>query len=330
MNFNNKKKLKDLDVFKKTVLVRLDLNVPISDGKITNDNRIIASLETLKYLVKNQAKIVIFSHLSRIKSEQDKENGKKSMLIVADYIRNNNFFPNSKIIFEKNNISPNIKNTITDMNYGDILILENTRYNDVINGEVVKNESKNNVELSKFWASLGDIFVNDAFGTMHRSHASNVGISTFIPESCIGFLVENELKKLSKACVNPIRPLVAIIGGAKISDKIKTIERIAEIADKVIIGGAMAYTFDLAKSIPVGKSLVEPESVDIAKDFLKRYSDKIVLPIDSICADDFKNFTKIFKSKPNLGIEDNLMGLDVGSKSIKEFKKVLKNANSII
>lgn len=326
MNYN-KKTLNDIKVDNKKVIVRVDFNVPIKDGKITDDKRIKAALPTIKHLIDKKCKIVLLSHLSRIKSLDDIKSNKKSLKVVYEDLKNK--LPNTKIIFHENNVDPNLVSIVNNLEEGSIILLENTRYQDVnANGEVVKLESKNNPELGKFWASLGEVFVNDAFGTAHRAHASNVGIASNIKESCLGFLVQKEIEMLNKALTNPEKPVVAIFGGAKISDKIKSIENIGKIADKILIGGGMAFTFFKAKGYEIGKSLVEEESLPIAKELLTKYADKIVLPLDSRCSTAFENNApKIFTNEQ---FEKDYMGLDIGDKTIEEFKNIIQKAKTVI
>ncbi|MEF9984814.1 MAG: phosphoglycerate kinase [Malacoplasma sp.] len=322
----NKKSLIDLNLENETVLVRLDLNVPIKDGKVSDDKRIREALPTLEYLLDNKCKIIVLSHFSRIKSIEDKLSNKKTLRPVYEDIKNK--LPNVKIDFCENNTNPKLKEIISNMSYGSVLILENTRYNDVeSDGSFSKKESKNDPNLGKFWASLGNVFVNDAFGTAHRAHASNVGIATNINESCVGFLVEKEIKMLSKVLDSPFKPFVAIFGGAKISDKIESIENIAKLADHILIGGGMSFTFLKALGHNVGISLVENDSINVAKDLLKKYPNKIVLPIDVLCSKDFSDsHSKHF----SLEIDDDYMGLDIGPDTIKLFSEYLDNANTII
>lgn len=322
----NKKSLYDIDLGSEPVLVRVDFNVPIKDGKVTNDKRIIEALPTLEYLLDRNCKIILLSHLGRVKSLDDIKSGKKSLKPVFENLKEK--LPGVEIAFEPNNTNKDLKEKIKKMHAGSILLLENTRYNDVdAKGQVVKHESKNDPKLGTFWASLANVFVNDAFGTAHRSHASNVGIASKVKNSCVGFLVEKELDMLSKAIDNPLHPFVAIFGGAKISDKIASIENIANIADYILIGGAMTYTFWKALGKNIGNSLIEEESVPIAKELLKKYGNKIILPVDSLCATAFENQEpKHFKGD----VPDGYMALDIGKKTIKVFNKIIKKAKTIV
>lgn len=327
----NKKSLQNVDIKNKKVIVRLDLNVPMKDGVITDTTRIEAALETLNYLIKNKSKIIILSHLNRIKTLEDIKSGKKSLEIVAKELQN--ILPKTKILFEKNNTSPNLLKLVNDdinFPYGTILILENTRYNDINSlGELVKYESKNNQDLGKFWASLGDVFVNDAFGTSHRSHASNVGVANFSKTSCIGFLIQKELKELSRVTESPKRPFIAILGGAKISDKIKTIEKISELADNVIIGGGMAHTFLTAQGYNIGKSLSDKESFGIARKILSEFGNKIILPIDHLVTNSITNPTTVEAYLVKDNVPTDLISVDDGPESIKIYGEIIKNAKTI-
>ncbi|WP_339023010.1 phosphoglycerate kinase [Spiroplasma endosymbiont of Crioceris asparagi] len=316
-----KKTLKDITFKNKVALVRVDFNVPIKDGKITDDNRIQAALPTIKFLMKKKAKIVLFSHLSRIKSEEDKK--AKSLAPVVARLKE---LLKKDIKFIAQTRGEELESAIKTMQAKEIVVFENTRFEDVVNGEVVKNESKNNAELGKYWASLGDVFVNDAFGTAHRAHASNVGIASNIEESCVGFLVEKELTALAKGIDNPTKPFVAIIGGAKVSDKIGVIDNLLTKADKILIGGGMAYTFFKAQGHNIGKSLCEEDKVELAKSYLDKANGKIILPVDSANNTDFKDSPATFSG---VDLPDDVMGLDIGPKSIELFKNELKGAKTV-
>src|SRR5699024_2510363 len=274
-----KKTLNDIQVNGKTVLVRVDFNVPMADGKITNDNRIEAAFPTINYLIENNAKVVLFSHLGRIKTEEDKANN--SLEPVAKRLSE---LLDKEVRFSDKTRGEELEAAVANLTEGGVLLVQNTRYEDLEG----KKESKNDPELGKYWASLGDLFVNDAFGTTRRAHASNVGIASNL-DSAVGFLVEKELKFLGDAVDNPERPFVAILGGAKVSDKIKVIESLLNKADKVIIGGGMAYTFLKAQGKEVGESLLEEDRIPLAKELLETAGDKIVLPVDVVIADDFSN-----------------------------------------
>lgn len=326
----NKKIITDLSELKgKKVILRCDFNVPINktSGEITDYTRIDSALQTINYLLDKGVKLIVLSHLSRIKTLEDISSGKKSLKVVHKALKNR--LPGKTILFEENNRNKDLPKIIDGMAEGSLLLLENTRYADVNEkGEVVKLESKNDPALGKFWASLADIFVNDAFGTCHRAHASNVGIAKNIKESAIGFLVNKELQKLSKAVVNPKKPVVAIFGGAKVSDKVPSIKNIGKFADKILIGGGMAFIFLKAKGYEIGKSLFENDQLELTKKLLSEFGDKIVLPVDAIAASDIKA-TK--GKRYNMSeFPFNLAGFDIGKKSIKAFKKELKTAETVI
>lgn len=316
-----KKSIKDLKNLEgKTVLMRADFNVPLKNGVITNDNRIVAALETIKYILGKKAKLVIFSHLGRIKEEKDKKD--KTLLPVAKRLSE---LLNKEVKFINKTRGKELEETVKSLKNSEILMFENTRFED-LDG---KKESKNDPELGKYWASLGDIFVNDAFGTAHRAHASNKGIASNMKKgnAVYGFLIEKEIKYIGGAVDNPKRPLIAIIGGAKVSDKIAVIENLLEKADKIIIGGAMAYTFFKAQGKNIGKSLCEEEKVEYAKNLLEKAKEKIVLPVDTVVAKEFKNDAK---SAVTTDIKDDEMGLDIGEKSVEKFAEILKNAKTVI
>lgn len=316
-----KKSIKDLKNLEgKTVLMRADFNVPLKNGVITNDNRIVAALETIKYILEKKAKLVIFSHLGRIKEEKDKKD--KTLLPVAKRLSE---LLNKEVKFINKTRGKELEEAVKSLKNSEILMFENTRFED-LDG---KKESKNDPELGKYWASLGDVFVNDAFGTAHRAHASNKGIASNMKKgnAVYGFLIEKEIKYIGGAVDNPKRPLIAIIGGAKVSDKIAVIENLLEKADKIIIGGAMAYTFFKAQGKNIGKSLCEEEKVEYAKNLLEKAKEKIVLPVDTVVAKEFKNDAK---SAVTTDIKDDEMGLDIGEKSVEKFAEILKNAKTVI
>lgn len=314
-----KKTIKDFYLNNKKVIIRVDFNVPIENGEILDDNRIIQSLETIKYAMDNGAKIILMSHLGRIKNEEDKL--KKTLRPIA--IRLSKLLKKD-VIFIPNTRGKELEESIDNLKSGDILLMENTRFED-LDG---KKESGNDEGLSKYWASLGDIFINDAFGTSHRSHASNVGIASNIP-SGIGFLIEKELKELNNAIENPKRPLTVILGGAKVNDKINVIKNLANKADYILIGGGMAYTFLKSQEIEIGKSLVDLENIDFCKEMLSKYPDKIILPIDSVNAKEIKENTKINETFIS-DIKKDDIGLDIGYNTIKLFKQYLIQSKTII
>ena len=318
--------VEDLPLSGKKVLMRVDFNVPISDDgtKVEDDNRIVAALPTIKYVIEHGGKAILFSHLGRIKKEEDKP--AKSLKAVAERLSE---LLDKPVKFVPVTEGKELEDAINELKDGEVLLVQNTRYEDVKDGEYVKRESGNDPELGKYWASLGDVYVNDAFGTAHRKHASNVGIATNMPgKAAAGFLMEKEIKFLGDAVDNPQRPFVAILGGAKVSDKIGVIDNLLDKADKIIIGGGMAYTFYAAKGIKTGDSLVEKDKIDVAKKILDKAGDKIVLPIDSVVADKFDNDanTKVVEGD----IDDGWMALDIGPKSVEEFKNVLKDAKTVV
>lgn len=316
--------VEDLPLEGKKVLMRVDFNVPIKDGVVGDDNRIVAALPTIKYVIDHGGRAILFSHLGRIKKEEDKPG--LSLRPVAERLSN---LLNKPVTFVPVTEGKQLEDAIDNMKNGDVLLVQNTRYEDVKDGKYVKRESGNDPELGKYWASLGDVFVNDAFGTAHRKHASNVGIATNMPgKAAAGYLMEKEIKFLGDAVDNPERPFVAILGGAKVSDKIGVIDNLLDKADKIIIGGGMAYTFYAAKGIKVGNSLVEKDKIDVAKQILDKAGDKLVLPIDNVVADKFNNDadTKVVEGD----IDDGWMALDIGPKSVEEFKNVLKDAKTVV
>ena len=312
-----KKTIRDFDLNNKKVIIRVDFNVPIKDNIIIDDNRIVASIPTVNYAVENGAKVILMSHLGRIKTEEDKENN--SLQIVASRLSK---LLNKDVTFVSMTHGSELEDCIGNLNQGDILLMENTRFED-LDG---KKESSNDPELGKYWASLGDIFINDAFGTCHRAHASNVGIASNLP-SGIGFLVEKEINALS-VLNNPVRPFTVILGGAKVADKIGVIENLVTKADYILVGGGMAYTFLKASGINIGKSLLDEESIDFCKKMLDEYSDKIILPIDSVNGKDMSdsNVSECFISD----IKEDDIGLDIGHSTVKIFKQYLDESKTII
>lgn len=309
----------DLDVKDKKVLIRVDFNVPIKDGVIGNENRIVAALPTIKYVIENGGKAILFSHLGRVKTEDDKK--KLSLRPVAERLA---YLLKKPVTFVPVTRGAQLEEAIAKLNDGDVLLVENTRFED-LDG---KKESGNDPELGKYWASLGDVFVNDAFGTAHRSHASNVGIASNMTQAAAGFLLEKEIKFLGEAVDEPKRPFVAILGGAKVSDKIGVINHLLGKADKVIVGGGMTYTFYAAKGIKIGNSLVEEDKIELAKELIEKAGDKLVLPIDNVVAEKFDN------NAPNQVVEgdipDGYMALDIGPKSVALFEDVLKDAKTVV
>ncbi|MEI3499794.1 MAG: phosphoglycerate kinase [Bacilli bacterium] len=314
-----KKTIKDYDLSGKKVIIRVDFNVPIKDGEITDDNRIKASLETINYAINNNAKVILMSHLGRIKTEEDKI--KNTLEPVA--LRLSELL-DKEIIFVDETRGKILEDAISELKPGEILLMENTRFEDLNN----KAESSNSEELGKYWASLGDIYINDAFGTSHRSHASNVGIASNLPNG-IGFLIEKEIKEIEQTIKNPQRPFTVILGGSKVKDKIGVIENLVNIADYILIGGAMAYTFLKASGIEIGSSLLDEESIDFCKNILKKYSDKIILPIDSVNALEISDEVSPRECFIN-EIKENEIGLDIGYNTVKLFKQYLQKSKTII
>lgn len=317
----NKKTIDQLDLKDKKVIIRVDFNVPMKSGKITNNKRIVAAIPTIKKAYESGAKVILLSHLGRVKTEEDKK--QKSLKPVAEELSK---LMNKKVDFVPYSTGPEVKGAVKAMHPGDVIMLENTRWEDLNN----KSESRNNPKLGKFWASLADVFINDAFGTAHREHASNVGIAANVKESAIGYLVATELEKIARAITNPERPAIAIIGGAKVSDKIKTISNLADNVDKIIIGGGMAFTFWKAQGLSIGNSLVEEDQVALAKEYLKTYQDKLILPIDAALSSKFDNEKPSYNLNNSLEIPLNMMGLDIGPKSIQLFKREIAGAKTVI
>ena len=314
--------VKDVDLKGKKVLVRVDFNVPVKDGVITNDNRITAALPTIKYILEQGGRAILFSHLGRVKEEADKE-GKSLAPVAADLAaklgQEVKFIPGVTRGAE-------LEAAVNALEDGQVLLVENTRFEDVDG----KKESKNDPELGKYWASLGDgIFVNDAFGTAHRAHASNVGISANVEKAVAGFLLENEIAYIQEAVEAPERPFVAILGGSKVSDKIGVIENLLEKADKVLIGGGMTYTFYKAQGIEIGNSLVEEDKLDVAKALLEKSNGKLILPVDSKEANAFADYTEV-KDTEGEAVDPGFLGLDIGPKSIAEFDKALTGAKTVV
>ena len=314
--------VKDVELKGKKVLVRVDFNVPVKDGVITNDNRITAALPTIKYILEQGGRAILFSHLGRVKEEADKE-GKSLAPVAADLAaklgQEVKFIPGVTRGAE-------LEAAVNALEDGQVLLVENTRFEDVDG----KKECKNDPELGKYWASLGDgIFVNDAFGTAHRAHASNVGISANVDKAVAGFLLENEIAYIKEAVEAPERPFVAILGGSKVSDKIGVIENLLEKADKVLIGGGMTYTFYKAQGIEIGNSLVEEDKLDVAKALLEKANGKLILPVDSKEANAFADYTEV-KDTEGEAVDPGFLGLDIGPKSIAKFDEALTGAKTVV
>lgn len=314
-----KKTIKDYNLEGKKVIIRVDFNVPIKDGIIQDDNRIKQSLETINYALENNAKIILLSHLGRIKTEEDK----KANTLEPVALRLSELL-DKEIIYVTETRGELLEQEINNMKNGDIILVENTRFEDIDE----KKESTNNEELGKYWASLGDIFINDAFGTSHRAHASNVGIASNLPNG-IGFLIEKELNIIEPAIKNPKRPFTVILGGSKVNDKIGVIKNLVNIADNILIGGGMAFTFLKAAGMPIGSSLLDEENIDFCKQMLEQYKEKIILPIDVITSTNIEtpeNIKECFISD----IKEQDIGLDIGHQTIKLFKTILDESKTII
>ncbi|MGF3067406.1 phosphoglycerate kinase [Facklamia sp. P12950] len=316
-----KKTIRDLNLENKIVLVRVDFNVPMDGNKITDDNRIVAALDTIKYLIEHQAKVVLFSHLGKIKSAEDLDKADRNLNPVANRLSE---ILGQEVVFIDETRGEKLELAVKNLQEGQVLLVQNTRFEDVEG----KKESGNDPELGKYWASLGDLFVNDAFGTAHRSHASNVGIAAHL-DSAVGFLMEKEVKFLKEAVDQPERPFVAILGGAKVSDKIKVIENLLDRADKVIIGGGMAYTFFKAKGLEIGQSICEPDRIELAKEIMEKAGDKLVLPVDNVVAKEFNKDaeTKVVASEE---IPTDYMGMDIGPQTVDLFAETLAGAKTVV
>lgn len=307
-----KKTLKDYKYNNKKILLRCDLNVPIENGIIEDDTRIKASLKTINYLIKENAKIIIFSHLGKIKTEEDKINNTlyPVYLKLKEYLHTN-------VYFSKKTRGEELESLINNLKPQEVLLVENTRYEDYPN----KLESNCDEELSKYWSSLGDIFINDAYGTCHRAHSSNVGIAKHL-NNAVGFLVEEEITKLDSIMKENTNPFIVVMGGKKISDKTLVIDNLINKCDKLLLGGGMCYTFLKAKGIEVGSSIIDDENLEYCKNILNKYPDKIVLPLDIITD------KKEVKDIDNIDIYDS--GLDIGPKTINLFKEMLKNSKRVV
>ncbi len=310
--------IKDLNITNKKVIIRCDFNVPIKDDKIVDDTRIKESLETIKYCLENNCKVILLSHLGRIKEKKDLE--KNNLSPVARHLSK---LLNKEVLFSETTRGKELENIIENMNFKDVLLIQNTRYED-LDG---KKESGNDEELGKYWASLGEIFINDAFGTAHRAHASNVGIASNLP-SAIGFLIEKELKALS-ILERPPHPFIVILGGAKVADKIGVIEKLVTKADKILIGGGMAFTFLKAKGYEIGKSILDEESIDFCKKILKDYDAKIILPKDFAVSKEYTN-AQPYQEKDIENLQKDEMGLDIGSKTRKLFEENIEKASIVM
>lgn len=308
------KTIKDINLENKKVLIRCDFNVPMKEGKIVDDTRITAALPTIQYALDNNAKVILFSHLGRVKEEADL--AKNNLAPVAKRLEE---LLNQSVTFIEETRGEKLENAINNMKEKDVILVQNTRYED-LDG---KKESKNDPELGKYWASLGDVFVNDAFGTIHRAHASNVGIASHL-DSCIGFLIEKELTALEELD-NPEHPFIVVLGGAKVADKIGVIENLVKTADKILIGGGMAFTFLKAEGYEIGNSLLDEENIEFCKNIVKEYPNKIVLPVDVAVTTEYSEKEE-YKVKDISDLEYNEMGLDIGPNTESLFENYLKDA----
>lgn len=306
-----KKTIQDFDLDGKKVIIRCDFNVPMNNGKIEDATRIVASLRTIKYALRNNAKVILLSHLGKVKTEEDKISN--SLYPVAEKLSS---YLDRQVLFSPDTRSSKLTEMVDNLKDGDVLLIENTRFEDVPG----KKETNCDEKLSKYWASLGDVFINDAYGTCHRAHASVVGIPKYLP-SGVGFLVEKEVQKLDNILKSDTHPFVAILGGKKVDDKISLTQSLLEKCDKLLIGGAMSFTFLKALGYNTGASIVSDDYVEFAKEMINKYEDKIVLPVDFV----LETTTKDIKD-----FSDGDIGYDIGSKSIKLFEKELDSARRVI
>ena len=316
----NKKSVEDLVVKGKKVLVRCDFNVPLQDGVITDENRIVAALPTIQKLIKDGGKVILCSHMGKPKGEPKPE------LSLAPVAKRLSEKLGKEVVFAKDDtvVGENAKKAVAEMKDGDVVLLENTRYR--------KEETKNEDNFSQELASLAEVFVNDAFGSSHRAHCSTVGVTKYVKESAVGYLMDKEINFLGNAVNNPERPFVAILGGSKVSDKINVINNLLEKVDTLIIGGGMAYTFAVAQGGKVGNSLLEADKVDYAKEMMKKAEEKgvkFLIPVDTVITKEFKNDTE-FKTVPTKEIPDDWQGLDIGEESRKLFTDAIKNAKTVV
>ena len=325
-----KKLVTDLDVTGKKVIVRVDFNVPLKSGEITDDNRIVAALPTIKYLVDNKAKVILMSHLGKIdykKTEEEIAAAKKKNNMAPVAVRLQEYLKDTKVVFVDATRGEALEKAVAELKDGEVLLMQNTRYE--------KGESKNDEELGKYWASLGDLFVSDAFGSVHRAHASTVGIASHLPNA-VGFLIEKELKFLGDAVENPVRPFVGILGGAKVADKLAVISNLLEKCDTLIIGGGMAYTFLKAQGKEVGLSLVDDSKLDYCKEMMEKAESlgkKLLLPIDTVVCAGFPDpidapvETEVVASD---AIPSDKEGLDIGPKTAELFAEAVKSAKTVV
>ncbi|WP_027623759.1 phosphoglycerate kinase [Clostridium lundense] len=316
----NKKTIEDIDVLGKRVLVRCDFNVPLKDGKITDENRLLGALPTIKYLIEHGAKVVLCSHMGKPKGEVKPE------LSLSPVAKRLSELLNKEVIFaaDDNVVGENAKKSVENAKNGDVILLENTRFR--------KEETKNEETFSKELASLADIFVNDAFGTAHRAHCSTVGVTEFVSVAVCGYLIQKELKFLGEAVENPERPFVAILGGAKVSDKINVINNLLDKVNSLIIGGGMSYTFLKAQGYSIGNSLVEEDKIEYAKEMIEKAKQKgvnLLLPVDNVVADKFAADAEPVVTEDE-NIKEGYMGLDIGPKTAKIYTDEVKNAKTVI
>ena len=316
----NKKTIEDIDVLGKRVLVRCDFNVPLKDGKITDENRLLGALPTIKYLMEHGAKVILCSHMGKPKGEVKPE------LSLAPVAKRLSQLLNKEIIFaaDDNVVGDNAKKAVKNAKNGDVILLENTRFR--------KEETKNEESFSKELASLADVFVNDAFGTAHRAHCSTVGVTEFIPVSVCGYLIQKELKFLGEAVENPERPFVAILGGAKVSDKINVINNLLDKVNSLIIGGGMSYTFLKAEGYSIGNSLIEEDKIGYAKEMIEKAKAKgvkLLLPVDNVIADKFAAEAEPIVTEDQ-NIKEGYMGLDIGPKTAKTYTDEIRNAKTVV
>lgn len=315
-----KKTVRDIELKGLRVIMRVDFNVPMMHGEITDENRIVAALETINYVLNAGGKLILLSHLGRVKTQEDLE--KYTLAPVAKRLSTH---LNKDVVFVPETRGERVEAAVNALLEGDVMMIENTRHEDLEG----KKESGNDEALGAYWASLGDVFVNDAFGTAHRAHASNVGIANNMKEVVAGFLLEREIKFIGDTIENPERPLVAVLGGAKVSDKINVIKKLLDVADYVIITGAMAYTFYLAQGHQVGTSLVEADKVELANELLALGKDKLVLGEDVVTAKAFdKDSEKNVRDKTDIPADE--MGMDVGPKTLENYISYIEQAKTVI
>ena len=314
----NKRTIKDIDVYDKTVLVRVDFNVPVIDGKITDDNRVVEAIPTINYLLEKGAKVVLMSHLGRPEGKPDK---KYSLKVVSQRLQE--LLPNNKVIMAKDVVGEDAKTKASKLKIGEVLLIENLRFD--------AREEENDKEFCKELAALGEVYVNDAFGTAHRKHASTYGVAKLLPNA-IGFLIEKELNIICGSIENPKRPFVAILGGAKVKDKIGIIDSLLNSVDTLIIGGGMAYTFLHVLGHKIGNSLFDETNVEVAKQLMDKAKEKgveFLLPVDFVETPEFNDVVN-YRNTADANITDGYEGVDIGKKSIKLFSKAVKKAKTVI